>query len=76
MKRSNTGLFIIIGFAALLIIVTIVGARIVIGNIFDGPAEYESERTIETAGGEEKVELAFDLTGFSELEVAGAGRLT
>jgi hypothetical protein len=69
MKRSNTGLFIVIGFAAVLIIVTIVGARIVIGNFFDGGVN-----TAADAG--ENVTLTFDYENFTEINVAGAWTLT
>ena len=72
MKRSNTGLFIIIGFAALLIIVTIVGARIVVGNIFGSGGNYKSERMDETSGETQRVLLTYDFGDFQEIEVSGA----
>ncbi len=72
MKRSNTGLFIVIGFAAVLIIVTIVGARIVIGNIFGKPGTYDTEVVEEASAEMDMSVMTFNYADFNEIEVAGA----
>lgn len=70
MKRSNTGLFIIIGFVSLLIIVTIVGARVALGNIFGTTAKVTSE--LVTDGKDDRAVVRYDFSEFDEIAVAGA----
>lgn len=68
MKRSNTGLFIILGFVAMLIIATIVGARFVIGSLFGKDADRISVATIKN---EDTIELDYDFENFNEIEIDG-----
>lgn len=72
MKKSNTGLFIILGFVAVLIAVTIIGARVIIGNVFEmtGLRGDHSAR-VETSEVDFST-VTYDYADFDKLHVNGA----
>ncbi len=72
MRRSNIGLFIILGVVAVLIIVTIIGARLIIGNIFDAVTGDNAAAMQTSADNVETTVLEYDMKDFDEISIDGA----